>query len=441
MDKITIIEEIRQNKQLLSLPQVLSEILEEVGREDFTSDSLATIILKDPSLTGSILRLANSAFYQRFNEIKTVNQAISVLGVTTVKCLALSTTVFHPDKIAGESGVEPRDFFNYVLGIAAASEKIAQMIGYESPEEALIAGLLNDIGVMYFLHHYPREYRKIITRDDNRQSLVDAEREALGIDHCEVGSHLAETWKLPDYIVKSITDHHSLTDIAQSETLSNIVRLAVLLAKDNFSGQYYGLEERLDAIHRISGALSLSKSKVDEISFSLMTWSIEMAEYLGLDIGNYEEMLAKANKEIWQSYLTIENLFKERQELSRKLLVEERNRGAIESKNIAIATLSHYLNNAAMAIYGRSQIMRMLSDKGNSEKLIEQFPISLDTIDNAVKKIVAVLEEMKKISPIDEIDFYNVSKAMNIDDRINERMSEMIEDSRWNAQVEVLEQD
>ncbi len=441
MDKITIIEEIRQNKQLLSLPQVLSEILEEVGREDFTSDSLATIILKDPSLTGNILRLANSAFYQRFNEIKTVNQAISVLGVTTVKCLALSTTVFHPDKIAGESGVEPRDFFNYVLGIAAASEKIAQMIGYESPEEALIAGLLNDIGVMYFLHHYPREYRKIITRDDNRQSLVDAEREVLGIDHCEVGSHLAETWKLPDYIVKSITDHHSLTDIAQSETLSNIVRLAVLLAKDNFSGQYYGLEERLDAIHRISGALSLSKSKVDEISFSLMTWSIEMAEYLGLDIGNYEEMLAKANKEIWQSYLTIENLFKERQELSRKLLVEERNRGAIESKNIAMATLSHYLNNAAMAIYGRSQIMRMLSDKGNSEKLIEQFPISLDTIDNAVKKIVAVLEEMKKISPIDEIDFYNVSKAMNIDDRINERMSEMIEDSRWNAQVEVLEQD
>ena len=441
MDKITIIEEIRHNKQLLSLPQVLSEVLEEVGREDFTSDSLATIILKDPSLTGSILRLANSAFYQRFNEIKTVNQAISVLGVTTVKCLALSTTVFHPDKIAGESGVEPRDFFNYVLGIAAASEKIAQMIGYESPEEALIAGLLNDIGVMYFLHHYPREYRKIITRDDNRQSLVDAEREALGIDHCEVGSHLAETWKLPDYIVKSITDHHSLTDIAQSETLSNIVRLAVLLAKDNFSGQYYGLEERLDAIHRISGALSLSKSKVDEISFSLMTWSIEMAEYLGLDIGNYEEMLAKANKEIWQSYLTIENLFKERQELSRKLLVEERNRGAIESKNIAMATLSHYLNNAAMAIYGRSQIMRMLSDKGNSEKLIEQIPTSLDTIDNAVKKIVAVLEEMKKISPIDEVDFYNVSKAMNIDDRINERMSEMIEDSRWNAQVEVLEQD
>jgi len=166
-----------------------------------------------------------------------------------------------------------------------------------------------------------------------------------------------------------------------------------------------------------------------------------MAEYLGLDIGDYEEMLAKANQEIWQSYLTIENLFKERQELSRKLLVEERNRGAIESKNIAMATLSHYLNNAAMAIYGRSQIMRMLSDKGNNEKLIEQIPTSLDTIDNAVKKIVAVLEEMKKISPIDEVDFYNVSKAMNIDDRINERMSEMIEDSRWNAQVEVLEQD
>ena len=439
MDKITIIEEIRHNKQLLSLPQVLSEILEEVGREDFTSDSLAAIILKDPTLTGNILRLANSAFYQRFNEIKTVNQAVSVLGVTTVKCLALSTTVFHPDRIAGESGVQPKEFFSYVLSIAAASEKIAKMVGYEAPEEALIAGLLNDIGVMYFLHHYPQEYRKIITREDASKSLVDAEREALGIDHCEVGSHLAETWKLPDYIVKSIAAHHSLTDVDQSDTLANVVRLAVLLAKDNSSGQYHGLEERLDAIHRVADSLSLSKSKVDEISFSLLTWSIEMAEYLGLDIGNYEEMLAKANQEIWQSYLTIENLFKERQELSKKLLAEERNRGAIESKNIAMATLSHYLNNAAMAIYGRSQIMRMLVNKGSNEKLISQLPSTLETIDNAVKKIVAVLEEMKKISPIDEVDFYNVSKAMNIEDRIKDRMSDMAEDVRWNAQVEVFE--
>ena len=128
-------------------------------------------------------------------------------------------------------------------------------------------------------------------------------------------------------------------------------------------------------------------------------------------------------------YLTVENLFKERQELSRKLLLEERAKGAIESKNIAMATLSHYLNNAAMAISGRSQILRMRVKKGESDGIVKDLPASLDVVDRSIKKIVAVLAEIGEISPIDEVEFLSTSKAMNIDDRLEKRMSEMAEQS------------
>ena len=100
-----MIEQIRRDNNLLSLPQVLSEVLKEAGKEDFSADKLAKIILKDPSLTSRILKLSNSSFYHRFSEITTVHQAISVLGVTTVKCMTLSSSIFHPEKIAAESGV------------------------------------------------------------------------------------------------------------------------------------------------------------------------------------------------------------------------------------------------------------------------------------------------------------------------------------------------
>ncbi len=96
MKKISIVDQIRRDSDLLSLPQVLSEVLKEVGKEDFSANKLADIILKDPSLTSRVLKMSNSSFYQRFAEIKTVHQAISVLGATTVKCLALSTSVFRP---------------------------------------------------------------------------------------------------------------------------------------------------------------------------------------------------------------------------------------------------------------------------------------------------------------------------------------------------------
>ena len=429
MDRISIIDNIRTNNKLLSLPQVLSEVLNEVSKEDSSPDSLARIILKDPSLTGRVLRLSNSSFYHRFSDIKTVNQAVSVLGVTTVKCLALSSSIFHPDKVARESGIDPKAFFSYLLTVASASEKIARTIEFKSPDEAFIAGLLHDIGVLFFLHHYPKKYRKIVSKKVRATGLVDAEVEVFGIDHCEVARHLAKVWNLPDYVVSSIAEHHRLNDPDKDDVLQNIVRLAVLLTTDRFSGYEMRLEERLAHIKELSVQLSMSQDQIDGICCSLLSGTIDIADYLGIDIGNIEEILMKANQEIWKSYLTIENLFKERQELSQKLLNEERAKGATESKNVAMATLSHYLNNAVMAIYGRSQIMRMLFDGEQRDKLLDEMPTNMNTIDKAVQRIVAVLEEMKEISPIDHEKFDSMSKALNIDDCIEKRLAKMSDET------------
>jgi len=435
MKKIDIVEQIRSNEKLLSLPQVLSEILEEVGKEDFSADSLAKIILKDPSLTGRILKMANSSFYQRVTEIKTVHQAVSILGVTTVKCLALSTSVFNPDKIAAGSGVDPKEFFAYSMSIAAASEKIARAVEYPSPEEAFIAGLLHDIGVLFFLHHYPKDYARIVQKEVPAESLVAAETLVFGVDHCEVGYHLADVWRLPDYVSDSIADHHGQRPEKKHLALHDIVALAVQLTSDRFSGYETNLEKRLQMINEISDRLKLSKDQVDEVSSSLLAQTISTAEYLGVDIGNIEDMLIRANQEIWKSFLTIENLFRERQELSQNLLRQEREKGAIESKNIAMATLSHYLNNATMAIYGRSQLLRMMLRKGENERLIEKLDNDLEVVDRSIEKIVAVLEEMREISPIDQQKYYDMSRALNIDDRIEKRMAKM-DTEGWTAHVE-----
>lgn len=410
------------------MPQILSELLQEAGKEDFSADKLARIILKDPSLTGKILRLSNSSFYQRMTEISTVHQAVSVLGVTTVKCFALSSSVFHADRISAESGVDSRKFFVFVMSVAAAAEQVAKTINFPVPEEALIAGLLHDIGVMYFLHTHPREYRKVLERQSQGRSLVDAELEVFGIDHCEVGWHLAVAWHLPQSVCEAIAHHHNMQTAFEGDQLGNIVRLSVLLTLDRFADCEHRLEERLKRISAVSELLGMTREKVNEVTENLLTRTVNMAENIGVDIGDHEELLSRANQEIWKSFLTIEHLFKERQELSKKLLIEEREKGAVAAKNVALATLSHYLNNAVMAVYGRSQIMRIQQRRGQNEKLIEQIPKSLQVIDGAVKKIVAVLEEMKEISPIDQIEAYNMSKALNIDDRLKARLEQMSDD-------------
>ncbi len=429
MEKIAVIDKICKSNELLSLPQAISEILREMNKPDFSAEKLSQIILKDPSLTSRILKLANSPFYHRLAHITNVNQAVQILGVTTVKCLALSSSILNPEKIEKSSGVDTKVYFSSVLTVATAAEKIARAVSYEASDEAFIAGLLHDIGTMFFLHYYPDQYRHIIEQRVKAKTLLDAELEVFEVTHAEVGYHLAQRWQLPPYISIAIRDHHSFIDIEQHDVINNIIRLACLLGNTNSSDYVMDLEERLDKINQVSKVLALTKEQVDNISTSLITYTLKQAEYLGVDIGNIEEMITRANKEIWQTYLMVENLFKERQNLSRKLLNEERERGAIEAKNIAIATLSHYLNNAAMAIYGRSQLMRMLYEKKKIDKILDNLGNTLDIVDKSIKKITAVVSEIKEISPIDKIEFYNMSQALNIDDRIEKRMKDMEKES------------
>ncbi len=418
-------DRLKQNNDLLSLPQVLSEVLAEVGQESYSLERLAKIILKDPSLTSRILRIANSPFYHRFVRIRTVNQAISILGATTVKCIALSSSIFHPDKIVAESGVDPRDFFLSCMASAATTEKIAVMTSQKAPEEAFIAGLLLDMGTLYFLHHHPSEYYRVTRLSASGQDLISAEREVFGVDHTDVGVCLAQILELPDYVSSAIQGHHNTLELKGKTHLQLTVTLAALLGGGRSAGVEHDLEQQLDAIRRLSSQLHLDKEQIDEITFSLLPGAVEAAEHVGIDVGDVQRLLMEANTEIWKTFFVLENLFKERQELNKSLLEEERRRGALETKTIAMATLSHYLNNAAMAVYGRSQLMRMLYEKGSSDKLLDKLPSYLDVIDGAVRKTVAVIEEMRAISPIDYKRFLDTSKALDIDERIEARMKEL----------------
>ena len=171
--------------------------------------------------------------------------------------------------------------------------------------------------------------------------------------------------------------------------------------------------------------MNMDREKIDDISFSLLNETIKMAEYIGVDIGDPTDVLTRANKELFNSYMTIENLFRERQELSRRILAEERRMAAMETKNVAMATLSHYLNNATMAISGRTQLIKMMVDNGAIRDSKNELNPILEVIEQSVKKILAVLYELHDLTSLEDMEKYSDSRAINIDDRVMERMKRM----------------
>lgn len=425
MKELKYVEKLRSEESLLSLPQSLSQVLSMVGTDDYSMEDLSQVIMKDPGLTSRILKMANSSFYGHRSKISTLHQAVMMLGIMQVKCLALSASVFQTGLLESKYHIDFKDLFSHFISVAIGCKMLADTADCESQEEYFIAGLLHDIGLVFFIHHFPDDYGEVLEKAAQYPSLVEAERDLLGIDHAAIGKMLAEKWGFPEMLCRAIGEHHDVPETIDEIEMPHIVQMADLLSTNLSNDNPAQLEKRLAATNQLTKLMKIDRQRIDEISYSLLNKTISTAEYLGIDIGDPNEILGRANRELFNSFLTIENLFRERQDLSRRILIEERRSAVMETKNVAIATLSHYINNAVMAISGRAQLIKMLMENGaiidNEQKLN---PV-VDVVEKSVRKIMAVLYELRELTNLEEMEKYSESKALNIDDRIKRRLLEM----------------
>ncbi|MCP4567913.1 MAG: HDOD domain-containing protein [FCB group bacterium] len=427
MKELKFVEKLQRGDSLLSMPQSLTQILNMVGKDDFSMEDLSEVILKDPGLTSKILKMANSAFYRQRSQISTVKQAVVMLGMMQVKCLALSASVFQTERLEDDYNLDMKELSSHFISVAIGCNMLADVLDINIGEEVFVAGLLHDIGMVYFIHHFPDDYKQVISRLEEYPSLIEAERNILGIDHATIGGMLAEKWNFPKPLCDSISKHHELPSRIDEIGIVEIVQLSELISKSALDNRPQQIAQRIAAVNQMCSMMDISREKIDDISFSLLTETITTAEYMGIDIGEPNEVLTRANKELFNSFITIENLFRERQELSQRILVEERRTAAMEAKNVAIATLSHYLNNSTMAISGRAQLIKMMIDKGTIVDKEDKMDHLLGVVEKSVLKILAVLAELRDLTNLEDMERYSESNAINIDDRIACRMVEMEE--------------
>ncbi len=429
MPNIDILAKLDQADEIFSLPQTLMEILEEVESEDWSAKSMAAIISKDPGLTARVLKMANSSFYASRTEISTVNRAVLVLGASMVKCLALSVAIFTaPEEIKKKYNFDIGGLYMHYLSTAIAARQLSEATGKSKPEVAFTAGLLHDIGMIFMFKVAPKEYAELLAAHESGGKLVAAEREVFNTDHAEVGYLISRKWKLPAALQNAIGNHHRITtyeNFRDYDHLDQIVALANLINRHVFSPSGRYGEESMNQISNLLKSLHLDQEIIRKINDKNLQETFNAAQHIGLEIGDPIELLEKANRQIMNSYLTIESLFKERQELSRQIIEEEHKLGAMHSKNIAVATLSHYINNAATAISGRIQLMQMLMNNGKIIDNENKLAPALTVIDTSLNKILAVLAELKALTSLDDVEFYKDSSTINIDENIDQRLKAM----------------
>jgi putative nucleotidyltransferase with HDIG domain len=232
-DKYYILEEyFSGDKQLPTAPVLYSKFNEMIENDVSSNKEIAELVIKDQAMVAKILRLSNSAMYARRGEITDLTNAITFLGIETIKDIILQISLVRTfplkDKDLPEFNINT--FWEHSLGTAYFATAITKKLGIPHKEYYYLGGLLHDIGKLVIYQFYPNIFKEIILKEiDKKISDIKAEEAVLGVDHTDIGFHFGEKWGFEKEILEVIRDHHKIYESLGLHVC--IIRMSNLFAK------------------------------------------------------------------------------------------------------------------------------------------------------------------------------------------------------------------
>jgi HD-like signal output (HDOD) protein len=192
-----------------TLPATAQKVLKLTEDENADGETLREAIQGDPVLVARILRRLNSSYYALSHKISDLKTAVSLLGMREIRNLALTVFVsrFYEGG-AGHGSYKRENLWAHSVGVAVASRLVARVCGRSACEEAYIAGLLHDLGLILIDQTLRRHFHKVLDAIDEQTPTHIVESRILTFDHALLGGFVARRWNFPDPVADAITFHH-----------------------------------------------------------------------------------------------------------------------------------------------------------------------------------------------------------------------------------------
>lgn len=222
-------EIVKKVSTIATLPEVTNEIIRTVEDPRSTASQLHKIVSHDPALVTRILKVVNSAFYGLPGQVGSIERAIVLLGLNAVKNLAVAASLgqmFRGSKLC--EGFTPKDLWKHCIAVGVAARDIAKQMKLPIAEEAFLAGMIHDMGILIAMQVHPEQTVRVCEASKKgEKSFCELEREIIGVDHQQLGQALAEQWKFPRACQLVAGFHHQPTLLSdQNRRLVTVIAAA-----------------------------------------------------------------------------------------------------------------------------------------------------------------------------------------------------------------------
>ncbi|MBF0537085.1 MAG: HDOD domain-containing protein [Nitrospirae bacterium] len=265
-------------EKIPALSPTIARIIAITGNDNASARDLVNAIKLDPVLTAKVLNLINSAYFAMPQQVVSINRAIILLGMNTIKNLALSAEVLSSFNPGEGASFNVNKFWEHSLACAVGGKLIALHVISDpiKQEEFFIAGLIHDIGKIFLIKHFPRDYFSLIKKLSDYDQLVVKEKRFFTLNHAEIGGLIADKWALSSELVKSIQHHHDNT-VKDDSKMPAAVYMSNRYCKIHGYDDGIGLPQPTDLSEVDWQRLGLSRSMEKDI-FSTLNTKVDEAK-------------------------------------------------------------------------------------------------------------------------------------------------------------------
>lgn len=202
-------EMVTRCSEISTLPQVALAVIKVASDPDAGAGDLKEAVEVDPALSARVLRVVNSAAYGLRTTITNLHQAVSYVGFNQIRNLALTASVSEVFKSNQPIGTYQRTgLWKHMVSVGLCARLLASRQNLSGFEDAYLAGLLHDIGIILIDQHAHDRFRQIMLSLHDGTTLTAAENAVLGFDHCALGARIAEIWRFPELTRAAVRYHH-----------------------------------------------------------------------------------------------------------------------------------------------------------------------------------------------------------------------------------------
>lgn len=210
------------------MPEVGQALIKTLNKEDVDTFTVCRIIGKDPALTATLLRMANSAMFGLSGSVNTLQRAVNVVGISQVRARALSICIVQSCVLP--VGIDRMEFWRFCMLCAGYAQWLSDLCEVDD-QEAWLCGMMLRLGEINLGQANPFALPQIEAKPILPGERWLRQRQLIGFDEGEITAELAQHWDFPDPLVKGL--RHTAQPLNPSEfgKLAVVLHLAARLAE------------------------------------------------------------------------------------------------------------------------------------------------------------------------------------------------------------------